>query len=184
MHDTMQIVRHYHFGDVFLIGTALELTRAREDASLLSEREARHVVSRWISEAPAHELWRLKQVLDGHPPDERFGREALARLILEETGQRIAVARCRAHRPLALTVRERDTSPEDLAPSALEWIEVQLVDDAGEPVANIAYRIELSDRGVRTGVTNAAGVLRYEDIPGGTCKLTFPYLDEDAWEAA
>lgn len=70
-----------------------------------------------------------------------------------------------------------ESSREDL-----EWIEIQLVDEDDQPVAGVAYRIELSDRRVRTGVTNAHGVIRYDRIPGGTCKFTFTELDEQVWE--
>lgn len=76
-------------------------------------------------------------------------------------------------------IETRESSREDL-----EWIEIQLVDEEDQPVAGVAYRIELSDRRVRTGVTNAHGVIRYDRIPGGTCRLTFPDLDEAAWEPA
>src|SRR5690348_17784541 len=46
---------------------------------------------------------------------------------------------------------------------SLEWIEVQLLDEAGAPVSGVACRIELTDRRVRYAVTNSAGLLRYQE---------------------
>jgi hypothetical protein len=65
-----------------------------------------------------------------------------------------------------------------------EWIEVQLIDEQGEPIAGVPFRIVLSDRTVRTGTTSATGVARFDGIPAGVCKLSFTHLDQDAWEAA
>jgi type VI secretion system secreted protein VgrG len=64
------------------------------------------------------------------------------------------------------------------------WIEIQLVDDAGKPVAGESYEVEMADGTVASGTTGADGVARVSGIDPGTCKVRFPNLDKDAWEPA
>lgn len=77
-----------------------------------------------------------------------------------------------------------EIDPSEFSSEELEWIEIQLVDQDDKPVPNVAYRIELTDKRVRTGVTNMNGVIRYDRIPGGTCKFSFTKLDKDIWKPA
>ena len=70
------------------------------------------------------------------------------------------------------------------APAETTWIEIAMVDDSGAPVADEEYRIELPDGALRTGRLNRAGTARLSGIPKGTCKVSFPHLDADAWEKA
>jgi hypothetical protein len=77
--------------------------------------------------------------------------------------------------------------PEDvLGPEAepTAWIEIELVDDEGKPVPNVAYRIECEDGRVRTGTTNLSGQAREEGLREGSCKVTFPGLNGPDWQAA
>ncbi|MGE3166565.1 MAG: type VI secretion system Vgr family protein [Planctomycetota bacterium] len=62
------------------------------------------------------------------------------------------------------------------------WIEIELLDEDDLPVAGEPYRLELSDGTVATGTLDAHGFARVEGIPTGDCRVTFPKLDEDAWE--
>jgi hypothetical protein len=65
------------------------------------------------------------------------------------------------------------------------WIEIELVDEADQPVAGARYRITLPDgKTLREGSTNAEGWARVSDIDPGTCQITFPFLDKEAWEPA
>jgi outer membrane protein OmpA-like peptidoglycan-associated protein len=64
-----------------------------------------------------------------------------------------------------------------LSPSQLkklgqsDWIEVELVDQDGEPYA-MAYRIELPNGDARTGAFDEDGLAGVYEIESGTCKLT------------
>jgi len=63
------------------------------------------------------------------------------------------------------------------------WIEIEMVDEEDQPVAGESYRITLSDgETVAEGTLNEKGVARVDGIEPGTCKITFPNLDQDAWE--
>lgn len=63
------------------------------------------------------------------------------------------------------------------------WIEIELVDDKKEPVPGEKYRITLPDgETVAEGTLDEKGLARVDGIDPGTCKITFPDLDKDAWK--
>jgi hypothetical protein len=64
------------------------------------------------------------------------------------------------------------------------WIEIELVGEDGEPIAGEAYRITLADGTVASGSLDEKGLARLEGIEPGTCKITFPNLDQEAWVKA
>ena len=65
------------------------------------------------------------------------------------------------------------------------WLEVELIDEADEPVAGEQVMVTLPDGKVYSGRTNKDGVLKVTGVePGATCKICFPDLDQDAWEKA
>jgi hypothetical protein len=65
------------------------------------------------------------------------------------------------------------------------WIEIELVDEKGRPVPGEAYRVTLADgTTVEKGSLDEKGFVRVEGIEPGTCKISFPNLDKDAWKPA
>jgi len=64
------------------------------------------------------------------------------------------------------------------------WIAIVMMDEAGQPVAGQAYDLELPDGTHQTGCLDEKGQARIEGIDPGACQITFPDLDQDAWEAA
>lgn len=64
------------------------------------------------------------------------------------------------------------------------WIEIELVDEAGEPVPGERYEITLPDGRVASGTLDDRGFARVDGIEPGTCQVTFPELDASAWEKA
>jgi hypothetical protein len=63
------------------------------------------------------------------------------------------------------------------------WIEIELVDEEGNPVPGERYKITLPDgKTVSEGTLDANGRARVEGIDPGTCQISFPDLDKDAWE--
>lgn len=69
-------------------------------------------------------------------------------------------------------------------PKKAHWIEVELLDEVGKPVPSETVRVELPDGTVSTGTTNDKGIYRVAGIDPGECQVTFPNLDEKAWEQA
>ncbi len=69
-------------------------------------------------------------------------------------------------------------------PLPLHWIEIELVGEDDKGVADQAYQIVAPDGKEYTGRTDAHGLARVEGIPGGSCKVSFIELDQEAWEGA
>lgn len=75
-----------------------------------------------------------------------------------------------------------------VAPAAVEertaWIEIELVDEEGTPVAGEKYRIELPDGSIREGVLDANGRAHIDGLDPGICTIAFPNLDASEWQSA
>jgi type VI secretion system secreted protein VgrG len=63
------------------------------------------------------------------------------------------------------------------------WIEIELVDKDQKPVPGERYRITLPDGAVAEGTLNEKGFARVDGIEPGTCQITFPNLEKEAWKA-
>lgn len=83
---------------------------------------------------------------------------------------------------------EQDARPAEPAAQQEEktWIEIVLMDDDDppQPMAFQKYRVELPTGEVRQGMLDAHGRAMIVGIDPGTCQVTFPHLDESAWDPA
>jgi hypothetical protein len=61
------------------------------------------------------------------------------------------------------------------------WIEIQLVGEDDSPVPDVRYALRLPGGKVVEGTLDANGSARVEGIPAGSCEVSFPDLDQDAW---
>lgn len=86
--------------------------------------------------------------------------------------------------PKPVTVPEGGTGKAVIVVGMVTWIAISLVGEDGEPIADEKYQIELPDGSLREGYLDAEGKARLDDIPPGNCKVTFPELDQEAWEPA
>jgi hypothetical protein len=60
-------------------------------------------------------------------------------------------------------------------PKKLEWLEVELVaEDGDEPLSSRKFAVKLTDGTAEEGELDSQGRLRFDDIPPGTCSVTFP----------
>ncbi|MEY2429488.1 MAG: hypothetical protein QOJ40_2373 [Verrucomicrobiota bacterium] len=65
------------------------------------------------------------------------------------------------------------------------WIAIKMVDEADKPVTGMAYKVTLPDgETVAEGTLDDKGAARVEGIEPGSCKVTFPTLDKEAWKKA
>jgi len=64
------------------------------------------------------------------------------------------------------------------------WIAIALVDGDNKPVPGMLYRITLPDASVAEGTTDEKGEAKVEGFEPGSCKISFPQLDQEAWEPA
>ena len=69
-------------------------------------------------------------------------------------------------------------------PADSTFIELQLVDLEGKPVAFASYSVTASDGKVFSGGLDADGFARIEGVAKGSCKVTFPDFHGDEWSAA
>jgi type VI secretion system secreted protein VgrG len=78
----------------------------------------------------------------------------------------------------------RRASPGDDAEIRKSWIEIELKDETGEPVAGEFYRVTVTDGSVCEGTLDEKGFARIDGIDPGSCEITFPRLDKEAWDFA
>ncbi len=75
--------------------------------------------------------------------------------------------------------------PHKPTPEKKSWIEIEMVDEEDQPVPGEPYQVTLPDgETVATGTLDEKGFARIDGIEPGTCKITFPELDQDAWKRA
>jgi hypothetical protein len=74
------------------------------------------------------------------------------------------------------------TKPHKPGPEKTSWIEIEMLDEDDRPVPGEAYRIKLPDDTTTDGTLDEKGFARAEGIEPGTCQITFPKLDQEAWE--
>jgi hypothetical protein len=68
-------------------------------------------------------------------------------------------------------------------PLRTHWIEIELRDEDGNPVANEAYKVKLPSGEINTGYLNSDGFGRLDGIAdAGTCQVSFPNIDGDDWK--
>lgn len=83
------------------------------------------------------------------------------------------------------TAKERPKpKPGKKDPEKKSWIEIQLVDQNGKGIPGESWEITAPDGSGFSGTTDEDGVGRLEGIDSGSCQITFPRLDKDAWEKA
>ncbi len=75
-------------------------------------------------------------------------------------------------------IAEPTPEPEERA-----WIQIELLDTEGRGIAGEKCRIVLPNGKIVEQSTDRDGVVRIIGIPAGNCRVTFPNLDEDAWDA-
>ncbi len=77
-----------------------------------------------------------------------------------------------SHRPKSPTNKDKKS-----------WIEIELLDEEGNPVAGERYRVTLPDGStIAEGTTDENGLAKVSNIDPGSCKVTFPNLDREAWK--
>jgi len=94
-----------------------------------------------------------------------------------EFGQTRDTFACRFYHRLVITSPCEGVPP----PDDQHWIEIQLTDRAGKPATGVAYRIKLPDGEIVSGLLDENGRARQQNLNGGTCLVSFPDLDGDAW---
>jgi hypothetical protein len=74
------------------------------------------------------------------------------------------------------------TPKKEEKPKEKTWVEIVLVDMEGKPVPGVRYRVKLPGGEVKEGALNSYGQAGFYELDPGSCQVTFPELDTEAWE--
>jgi hypothetical protein len=157
-----------------LVGADLVRLRNRDQFELATRKEAERALVEIAQEqntnpalVPLLHDARGKLSRDWRPPLDPDGLVLLRRKV---TNRVIKPADVPVLTPSQLNPREEKS-----------WIEIELVDDDGEPVVG-EIELTLPD-GRKTRVSsNAKGLVRVDGISPGNCQLTIPEMDASGWE--
>jgi hypothetical protein len=162
-------------GGVFRFIRADEWPDVRQDEryQIVTRDEARRIIERMaaIPTTPQGEKTALGDAVS-LLVDTNVGRVRRGLVLLRIPPVRFATTR--SSKPAA--------TPSQLARvKEQHWIEIELVGEDGVGVAGVKYSIVTPDNLTHTGMTDAAGFARLDNIVAGQCKISFPNLDNDAW---
>ena len=62
------------------------------------------------------------------------------------------------------------------------WVEIELLDDAGKPVANERYTVKIPEGVIMSGTLDAKGRAKITNIDSGMCDISFPEIDGREWK--
>lgn len=75
-------------------------------------------------------------------------------------------------------------TPDDsvsVSPGKTHWIAIELVDDEQNAVPFEDYKITLPDGTVVEGTLDKKGRAKVTGLDSGSCKVSFPNLDQEIW---
>jgi type VI secretion system secreted protein VgrG len=79
----------------------------------------------------------------------------------------------------SLERKKKKAKPEDTPTS---WIDLSMLDEEDNPVAGESYEVVEADGTTHTGTLDEKGKARVSLLKPGSCKVSFPRLDQGAWE--
>jgi hypothetical protein len=109
-------------------------------------------------------------------------REVIARRVEEAVASGRLLVITRPRRTVIFPLEGVEQPPLGPAPEPTSWIEIELHDDAGQPLSGELYELVTGDGRTRSGWLDERGLAREEGIDPGDCKVTFPRLHW--WRAA
>lgn len=190
-------LRFFLDGELYLLVDRRDLAAREPGFMEVGRWEAEKVLADALSQPAGAAL--LRAGLGGRQSegdfDERHDGSQRMRSRLDDELDRVVLLRRRKPRyTLVLTKPEAVVDLSELVPDGDgrggtegaedTWIEVLVLDDKDQPVANVEYEIELSDGRVQRGRTSEHGILRYEDLPSGSCKIRLLDVDGRSWDLA
>jgi len=73
-------------------------------------------------------------------------------------------------------------TPEEKEQKESSWIEIEMVDEEGQPWPGEEYELTLPDGSIKRGNLNSKGLAHVYLPEKGECQIGFPNLDRRAWE--
>jgi hypothetical protein len=85
----------------------------------------------------------------------------------------------------AVSRPEPEPAPEQWPAEEPEsYVTIELVGEDGAGIPDARYRLLLPDQSIREGTLDGSGLATVRGKFSGSCKVSFPELDANAWEAA
>lgn len=113
-----------------------------------------------------------------------FVRPAIERSLM--TGRLVLLDRVKAGKLPQLEQPHDDPppapKPDDPKPTKT-WIEFDVLDENGDPLADEKWEAVLPDGTKKNGKTDSKGVVRFEDIDPGLVEFRLPERDGDTWKS-
>jgi phage protein D len=83
--------------------------------------------------------------------------------------------------------KKQGTPPKQVAPAAApktSWLEIELVDEHGNPIPHERWEVITADGDQRSGHLDDKGRAHIEGIKPGNCWVSYPDLDPSSWRKA
>ncbi|MGH7295585.1 MAG: hypothetical protein ACRELB_11655 [Polyangiaceae bacterium] len=180
----ISVVFHDHLDELRVVD-AMRASDAERGAAM-SARDASFRLRAWYARGPDATVLASLHALGFEPfvgvRPSGLTREQLERRLVEavERGRLLVVVRPRRRVVVPLeTAAEPVLGPSD-APGS--WVEIELVDDKGQPVPDEPYLLVTGDGRTRSGTLDWRGFAREDGIDPGDCKIGFPRRFK--WKAA
>jgi uncharacterized protein YjiS (DUF1127 family) len=152
------------------------------------------ILDRWATNRNARrELLELYDVLRAPYLGRNLSDAALQQSVIPrlrkafERGELLLIRRPLVSGPVAGEIEAAPASTQAPPPqrqTAKTWVEVCLVDMEDNPVGNKHYLVRTPSGAIEEGYLDSNGRVRINNIDPGTCSITFPDLDMEAWERA
>lgn len=171
---------------------------AGERIDLREAWQAQQFTRRYFRDAD--NLHRVRALLKAQMPlVHRLDDEAVLQLLARHFENANLQARLYRYRPAPVSPRPVDAVPwgntaadevavrvkgPPVTPVEVRyWIEIELVDEAGQPIAGEPYTLKTPEGELIQGQLDASGRARVETLTAsGECLVSFPALDGAAWE--
>lgn len=177
----LQILSRSHVRELRDVGAAKELLRP------LLSRPGNRAAAR--SALGAGTAWSDQELLDQLAG--RMVREGLLVVSCADSWLSSIQTAAGGGTPAAAPPRPTPLQDEEAAkaakpPAAAEpehWIEIELLDDEGKPIAGERWFIEMPDGSNLSGRTDGQGRARVDGVDPGTARVSFPDLDKKSYQA-
>ena len=130
-------------------------------------------------------LARLRDVLrdTGHVGGATLRRDEVIGLISDALESGRLVLRRVEHAFVSSAPTQTEGEVEDAEPLSqpTAWIEIELLDDVGEPIGNERYEVLDPTGELHSGSLDSNGQARVKDVRPGGCVVRFPDIDRGDW---
>lgn len=117
-------------------------------------------------------------------PDDLARRLVSAGLVaIDFADERVETVRLEAAKSKTTPLEDEIAAVKPPEPETEHWIEIELVDDEGNPQPGEQYFIELPDGSTMSGRLDSEGKARVEGVDPGEAKVSFPEMDRGVYDA-